>query len=876
MIRYFILFLLLSQSSFAQVIIEGKLTDKSGSPVGGATITILLSNTKKIVAYDISDDDGNYSITFNPPDKIIDLSIRSMGYSKISRSISNKSQVLNFELTEEQVELKEIVLKSTKIQKKGDTLNYSVKSFKKDQDRTIADVLKRMPGIEVLSDGKISYLGKPINKFYIEGLDLLGGKYNLASQNLPHADVSKIQILENHQPIKILDSLVFSDKAALNIKLKNKNVYTGQLELGSGISPILWQANLTPMIFTKKQQLLASYQSNNLGENVAGQLKTLTIEDLYDRSESNSEKKDWLSVQELAVPSFPEKRWLDNNTHVATANYLRKLKSDYEIRLNVSYLNDYIQQQGSTNTLFFTQSDTITLLEQKNNQLYNNSVEANLTLDKNSDKNHFKNSLKYKGFWDGQRGSITLNNSPLVQNLDNNYFSLSNKLKAIFPIGKQLITLNSFITVNQTPQTLNVSPGQFIDLLNDGNAYDEVLQQVDLNSFYMNNSVGFIKSYKRFSFLMNSGFKFEKQNLRSDIFTSDRGLLGQEFSNDLDWNRFNLYFQFQTQYKDDDWRVQLVTPLTLHSYEVEDSSIQEGQALDRITFEPKLLINYELSSYWRVSTSANFSNQFGTIDQLFYGYILQNYRNIQRIETELPQTLSRTLSGGLSYRNHLKSIFWSISYYNSLRTNNLLYTNQILDNGAITLQAVEQDNDRLSDNLSTRLSKYFNKIYTNFTLNGSYGNQDFQQLLNNELTNIRNVNWTFGGKVDTDFSDKLALEYEANWVVSRNELQSEANQSITQQTHKLNLNIYPKSNQYLGIKNDYVRNNIFSENISFLFTDIVYRYTWEKQKIDFELQWNNIFNNTNYRTITISEFSYVETNFRLRPSQIFFKIRFSL
>jgi hypothetical protein len=71
----------------------------------------------------------------------------------------------------------------------------------------------------LLPDGKILYQGKAINKYYIEGLDLLEGKYNLANDNLPYQEVSQ-QILENHQPIKTLDSLQFSDRTALNIKLK--------------------------------------------------------------------------------------------------------------------------------------------------------------------------------------------------------------------------------------------------------------------------------------------------------------------------------------------------------------------------------------------------------------------------------------------------------------------------------------------------------------------------------------------------------------------------------------------------------------------------------------------------------------------------------
>jgi hypothetical protein len=46
-----------------------------------------------------------------------------------------------------------------------------------------------------------------------------------------YQEVSQVQILENHQPIKTLDSLQFSDRTALNIKLKNTYTFTGQARL---------------------------------------------------------------------------------------------------------------------------------------------------------------------------------------------------------------------------------------------------------------------------------------------------------------------------------------------------------------------------------------------------------------------------------------------------------------------------------------------------------------------------------------------------------------------------------------------------------------------------------------------------------------------
>jgi len=859
---------------FSQSKINGLLITENGKPVSNASVTVIELNTDNILNYDISDSKGYFLIPLNTKDVNIQLQIRSMGYKTIIKTIDNKTQTLNFVLEEEITELKEIIIKNNPITRKGDTINYTVNAFSKQEDRTIADVLKNMPGIEVLDDGKILYQGKPINKYYIEGLDLLEGKYNLANSNLPYKEVVKVQVLENHQPIRLLDSLVYSDQAAINIKLKNSFTFTGQAEVGAGLSPLLWDANVTPMLFSKKRQMLSSYQTNNTGNNVATQLKTLTIDELLEQFERNDEKQDWLAIQQLAVPNFSEQRWLDNNIHLITTNYLQKLKNDYELRLNVSYLNDYQQQDGFTDTQFFTANDTIALFENKNNQLYTNTLETNLTLQKNTDKNFLKNSLQFQGFWDSQRGNIQLNTDNITQNLSNRYFKLSNNLKTLFPLGKQIATLNSYVGLNKTPQSLVVNPGQFNDLLNNTNDYDQVKQNIELQTFYTNNSIGFTKGWKQFSFSPKLGIQFEKQNLESAILTLENAT--NNFENNLDWTRSKLYFNLQTQYKKDNWRMELTTPVNLHNYQLEDKPLQKEQNLNRVTFEPRLSLNYDLTSFWRIGASANLSNQFGTINQVHYNYILKNYRSLQRIDAPLPEIQNLGYSASLGYRNPIKSLFFSVIYSNITTENNLLYNNQILDNGATELQAIAQDNNRFSHNIMTRASKYFSDFDTNLTLSANYSLLDFQQILNNEITDISNQNWRLNAKIDTDITDWLNTELESVFQFSNNEIQGQNNETITQQSHKFNLNIYPKENQYIALKTEYIKNNLFSENTENLFADLVYRYTWKKKNIDFELQWNNIFNTNNYRTLNIDNFSYIETNFNLRPTQILFNVRFSL
>lgn len=864
-----------STSCFSQIKISGTLKTLNGDLISGTSITITELKTNDILNFTFSDDEGFFSILVYSKSEKMQVNIRSMGFKTIEKIIENKNQIINFILEDKVTELKEVVIKNNPITRRGDTINYSVKAFTKQEDRTIADVLKNMPGIEVLADGKILYQGKPINKYYIEGLDLLKGKYNLANSNLPHKEVLKVQVLENHQPIRVLDSLVYSNRAAINIKLKNTYTFTGQAELGSGFSPLLWNANATPMLFSKERQMLSSYQANNTGKNVATQLKTLTIEDLLKQFEDNDEKKDWLNILQLRLPNFSEKRWLDNNIHLVATNYLQKLKNNYELRLNASYLNDYQQQKGFTNTQFFTANDTIALYENKYNQLYTNTLEANLTLQKNTTKNFFKNSLAFQGFWDSQQGVVQLNSESVNQKLSNRYFKLSNDLKTLFPIGKQIVTLKSIIAFNRTPQSLVVNPSQFNDLLNNGNEANRIIQNIMLNTFYTNNAIGFTKGWGRFSFSPKVGFQFEKQNLESKIFTS---ALNQnlDFENNLDWNRTKFYTHLRTQYKKDSWQMELTTPVSFHNYQLKDKPLQRHQNLNRLTFEPRLSLNHDLTSFWNFGTSLSLSNQFGGVDKVYYNYILQNYRNIQRVDTPLPEVQNFSYSASIGYRNPIKSLFFNLMYFNINANNNLLFNTQILENGATELKAIAQKNKKINHNFSTTISKYLSDFSTNITLGANYSLQDFQQIINTEITDIANQNWRLNGKIDIDITDFLSSELESTFQFSNNQIQEQSNKTITQQFHKLNVNIYPKDSQYLEIKTEYISNNLFSESSSNFFADLVYCYTWKNKNIDFEIQWNNIFNTNNYRTVTIDDFSYVESNFHLRPSQFLLKMRFSL
>jgi hypothetical protein len=859
---------------YSQTVIKGNIKDFEKTLVPNISVVVYDIN-ENLLAYAISDFDGNYSLTFSTNLKNVDLKIKGFNFETISETIVNTSQIKNFVLKPSVTQLKEVILKESIIQQKGDTISYNVASFASEKDRTLADVLSKMPGIDVLPDGKILYQGKPINKYYIEGLDLLEGKYNLANKNLPFNQVSKVQVLENHQPIKLLDSLTFSDNAALNIKLKNIVSFTGQAELGVGTNPLLYHANITPMLFSKTKQVIVSYQGNNIGNNISNQNKVLTIEDLIDKFDANNEKEDWLSIQTLSKPSFSEKRWLNNNTHLASVNFLQKLKNELQLKVNVSYFNDYQQQNGYTQTNFYTLTDTIKLLEIKQNKIFTNNLDANFTLEQNTKKKYLKNKFQYKVFWDSQTGYLNTNNLEVKQRLSNQFFTVNNDFKRIFGIGKQLFTLHSNVVLSKTPQNLLVSPGQFEDLINNGDNYEFLKQNVKSTKLMTNNVLHFTKALHSFTINQRVGFLYENENLDSEIFVTNTILNSSGFQNNLSFNKYKIYLDLQIQYKKNNWQLQFKAPVNSYFFKWQNIQSLNNQK-NKLVFEPKINISNELNAFWKISTSYNRSYQFGKTNQIYNGYILTNYRNIQRFNAVLPESSSNSYNLGVTYKNPVTSWFGYVFYTFSNTLNNILYNSSINQAGASEVQTVNVDNKRKTHNLNFRLSKYISNIKSNFTLNSSLTNSSFFQLINNDLNEISNNNLMLDFKIDSEISDWFEVEVKSNIGFSKNKIEDSKNKTIVNQLHALNLNFYPKEQHYFTFNTEFLINNSFNKNNKYNFLDFLYRYTWKKKNIDFEFQLNNVFNTESYTTISVSDFSYIETNFQLRPRQVFFKMRFSL
>ena len=850
--------------------------DHQNKKLSGATVVVSTDSVSSILAYGITDANGKFKIDVKNESDSLFLKVSYMGFGSFEKTIQNETQALEVKLTPSSESLKEVLVISEILRQRGDTLSFSVAAFKGKNDRVIADVLRKMPGIDIRPNGQIFYKDEPIQKYYIEGLDLLEGRYNLANNNLSAEAVSRVEILENHQPIKVLDSLEFSERASLNIRLKKDVTVSGTATAGIGGAPLLWQTKFTPMVFTKRQQAIVSYQSNNTGTDLSGEIRNFSIR--YSGNDFNIDKKNWLSIQNVSAPPFSATRWLDNNAHLGSVNILQRLKESIDLKLNISYLNDYQQQDGGMQTRYFTPTNTIDVFENTSNDIFLSQLEGQLTLENNADKNYLKNQLEFKGFGNSSRGLIDRNDTNIKQQMNNPFFGIKNDLRMLRTVGAQLITFNSNTGFSQNNQDLLVQPGQFEAIFNDGDPYEEIQQLVLSRKMFTDNSAGMTKGFGRLTLSPTVGFSIQSQELDTDIFLENgEEVLDTDFKNRTEFLESSVYFKnaFRYKNKNETWNLRLHTPLQFKSFRLEDENFGETKKLNRVVFEPNFYANKRLSAFWEANASAGLGYIFGELQQLYYGFLLSGYRNLNRYNAPISEETNQNYSGGLSYRNPLKQLFLNASYSYTYSNNNLMYSSTIGENGITVSEAVARDNSFDNHSIRAGASKYFRKLKTTFKLSASYNLSKRQQLLNNALAEVNTQRLNVQGNVEAEMSSWLIASYSGNFTTYHMSMESRDLQEIENHQHTLNLYFYPKSNQYLSVNGEYYGNSL-SANGDNYFVNLDYQFTFEKSKIDLNISWRNILNTKEFINASNNQYYYVESSYRLRPSQVLATLKFTL
>ena len=865
-----------------QINISGTVTNAEKKPLQGINVIVSNKNQNNILAYTVTDKNGYYQVSCIIDVDSIQMTLTGFNYGKTIRIVPAKSQTINYELKEQQIILKEVSVQAPSIVETGDTLNYLVAKFATESDKTIEDVIKKLPGIEVSEGGQISYQGKPINKFYIENMDLLKGRYTLATKNISLKDVATVEVFQNHQPIKALSEAQPSDQAAINLKLREdaKGVFSLIASVGAGAAPFkpaafLWDNELISLFFAKKMQNISTYKGNNSGNDI-----TQEFTSFYSDAESSAYAGQFLSVISPSTPPISKQRYRFNNTHAASSSFLNVLKNDYQLTTNLVYYNDKQNKESYSKSIYYLAEDTcLTVEELTNSKATVNYAAATFTLEANKEKFYIKNALNLNGSWVDEKG-MTATGDSIHQFLKTDNYNISNKFELIKEMGGKWLRFYSYNGFSQTPQNLLIKPALYEEIVNNGNLFEELLQQTAFNDFSSKThfSFGITKSKFRHSYW--GGFDATVQSLNSLLQPLQNEIpthsVPDSLRNNLLWQQYKIFIQPFYSYQP--WkklRLDLSLPLSYNLLLINDKNIEKQKPIHRVLFTPSFTVLYEITQKFSLKANYNYYSYLGNIQDTYTGYILRNYRFFSRNDGQLADNQSHACFLRASYRNVQKALFSYLDFIYEHTTSNMLRDYSYV--GILQIQNnIRQSVRSHTYGVRGNISKNVYSWRTTFSVTGYYYDVFSSQMVKSELIDYRYCYYGLQPKIESQLSEWAGLSYSLWWNGSQTIIKKENTEVPTIQSisNYVKLYFYPVKRLELMVGYEHYYNNFIAEGKNKHFADLGISYRWKWA--DMSLVWTNIINTHQHITASYSGLDEFVNIYEIRPSQVLLKVKFKI
>ena len=848
-----ILYLIGAVSLMAQVNVSGMVIDKEiNEPVVGAS-AIIKGADNKIKKFASTKANGSFAMSV-PSVSDCRLEVTMMGYAKQTIPLDSVTLPITVYLEPGTTELKEVVVKADRIREQGDTISYHVGSFAQQQDRSIGDVLRRMPGIDVAQNGKIQYQGEDINKFYIEGSDLLGGKYGIATNGINHEDVGAIEVMENHQPMQVLSGISFSDKAAINLKLKNKAkaTWTFHGDAGGGWSwqpdGAIWDGELFAMAVMPSFQNITTFRTNNTGED----LSSSSTDFFASRRETGLSR--YVGVALPGVPSLSDKQTLFNRSFLVSTNNLWKLKNG-EFKANLDYSFNRVTAQTINITTYFLEGGNRVITEQRDGTEHTHSLSGKFIYELNQKTAFINNTLQANIDWNdlSLRTDGTLPNTQSVELPD---YYITNKFKLIKRFnGKHLVTFQSVNEWESLPQTLNIDLG--------GQPF---CQSISDHAFYTHESAAYAFNIKGITLSLEGGIKGYIRSMDSHLPEIPQELPGIT-ENVVNTNYLTIYATPKLEYWVRRVNILLNLPISYAHYSF-DKAIANR---DEVYFSPSLSFIWKPNNRFSGSIRGGLGRSPMNLNLIHTGLIMTNYRTLNAGTEQFYNSSSQNISANLSYKHTRYGLFANGMVLHSWT--HVPYTMaQQLYGDYVVYSYADAKNDGKMLLAMGNIGKTLDFMRGSCNVNGSFRRNESHLYSQSQTVNTVNTGWSVGGKISGNPCSWFSFDYRIDYTDNLLTMNSQSEAWLSTLKNELNLTFIPHSKWQWTISGEHYCNELsehYYKNVVMLDTKLTYQLN---KKIELAASLTNILDKRNYNYTTYSELTSFESQRQLRGRQLLFSI----
>ncbi len=761
-----------------KVTITGVVKDSLGVGLDMANVVAINDATKALDGFGITDPNGRYKIIVNA-NTTYRVKVSYIGFRPKEYLVTTTLQdfLKDVSLDPQAEALDEVELTyEIPVTIQGDTIVYNTDSFVSGTEKKLADVIKKLPGLEINDEGEIEAEGKKVGKIMVNGKDFFDGDTKLATKNIPANAVSKVEVLRNYSEVSQLSGVTNNqDNIAINIKLKEgkERFWFGEITAGKGLDNT-FLAHPKVFFYSPKFSVNLITDINNIGE------LPFTPRDFFNFTGGMANFSRAGGTQFNATNNSLGISLLQNNrakaidTKFAAANF------------------NYAATPALDLSGFAIYSYTGTLLETVTARQFivsNQTEQSTTNTDQKATLGLGKLSARYKPSallqWDydvllkqssqeeeRMLSSRALVNEDIVENKTQDPITVTQNTGLYYTLSEQHIFAfqgqhmyqkeDPFYHAVRTQEPFN----GVLPLVGNGLGFNiNQGQEVTTNKldakldYYL---VTGPKSNLNFSL----GTTLSKQSFQSNIFELLEGnapasLEGDLFNNEVTFDFQDLYAGFH--YKVISGKFTFNPGFNVHTYKATNTQLGNSVTDQLTNIVPDLFVNFQMRKSENIRLNYSIAREFTDINNLAAGYVFSNYNAIYQGNRDLESALYHSASLNFFSFNmfNFQNIFANFAYNKRI--------DAFKNAGVITgiNQVNTTINAALPDETFTGSANYqrtFGKIKVSSRANFS------QSILNNVINNTPRVSksftQTYRGSMATNFRSAPNLELGYSYTVN--------------------------------------------------------------------------------------------------------------
>lgn len=872
-----------------QLTLTGTVRDTLQQPLDVANVVVINQENQALDGFGITDDNGRFSIKVKANSNYT-LKVSYLGFVTKELSLQTKEddmvqdvvlepQIANLEGVE--------VVYDIPISIKGDTIVYDTDSFVSGTERKLADVLSKLPGIEVNDQGEIKVEGKKVSKVMVEGEDFFDGDSKLASKNIPANALDKVEVLRNYSEVSQLSGVTNNqDNIALNIKLKEgkKKFWFGEITGGAGLDG-RYVAHPKLFYYSPEFSLNVLTDLNNIGEVPFTAMDYWNFTGGFGGATRGTGTNFNTGSGGLGLTLLQNNRAKEINTGFGAVNFGYKPTSTW--RLSgfgiYSYTNTLMETEARKTYIVSNQTETANTSTDQISHLglvkFSSSYKPLQRLQWNhdvllkmSDETEAVNTLSVSDVTDNIVQNREQSPSSIRQN-SNLYYTLNEKHIFALETQYEYANENPFYQAirEQQPFVGLVPLDENQNRFNVNQEQRVITNRLDLKLNYfwvtgpksnLNFTLGTLQSGQKF----NSGIFQILDNGSNLDFDSDA------LNNTVDFGFSDVFMGLH--YKMVTGKFTFNPGFHIHNYVATNQQLGTTVQDKRFNLVPDFFVNFQMKRSESLRFNYNIDRGFTNITNLARGYVFNNYNALYQGNRNLESALYHNLS--LNFFSfsmfNMQNIFAQLSY--SKRVDAFKSNTSIAGINQVNT-TINSDLEDETLNATGNFQRTFGKVKI------SSGAVLSQTVTNNVVNDAPRKSTSFtqeySASVGTSFANAPNVEMGYRYAINQYRTGTASSTFYTDRPFVKMDMVLLKSFIFLAdYDHYYYRDKAGSIENKFGFLNASLSYQKTDSKWEYSINATNIANNQDLNRDNYNDLFFSTSAYRVQPRYVVFKIKYEL